>query len=103
MYAILTSRSGQFRTEPAQGMTVVESYDYLFYGRSRAQFTIVSFEGEQKVRVVDADDPSQVNLVPSKFLEKYPTLEQAREALTRLASFGTMDISLVRRELPGRP
>ena len=94
MYTILTSRPGQYRTEPGDDMTVVETYDYLFYGRARARFAIASMASEGRVRVIDEADRPIVNLVPTKFLEKFDTVEEARAALTRLARFGSMDIRL---------
>ncbi|MBL8378011.1 MAG: ferredoxin [Burkholderiales bacterium] len=96
MYTILTSKPGQFRTEPADDMRPVESWDYLFYGRQRARFDIVEMRQESKVRVIDLAGAPIVNLVPSKFLERFPSVEEARAALHKLASFGDMDIKLVR-------
>lgn len=107
MYVILSSKPGQFRTELVEGLVAVEAYDYLFYGRKTAHFVIAEMAYPVKVKVVeefclDADpDAAQaptINYVPSKFLEKFDTLQDAREELQRLATFGSMDISLVKRE-----
>jgi hypothetical protein len=96
MYTILTSKPGQYRTEPGDDMLPVESWDYRFYGRSRARFDIVQMERDVKVRVIDEAGAPIVNHVPSKFLEKFATIEEAREALRKLAKFGAMDITLVK-------
>lgn len=96
MFTILTSRPGQYRTEPASDMMVVEHYDYLFYGRKQASFTIASMDGPTRVHVIDASDAQLVNVVPSKFLEQYATLEEARAALQSLTRFGSMDMKLVK-------
>ena len=96
MFTILTSKPGQFRTEPGDGMRPVESWNYLFYGRQRARFDIVEMRHEAKVRVIDLAGAPIINLVPSKFLEKFATIEEARESLQQLAKFGAMDIELVR-------
>ena len=40
MYVVLTTKPGEFRTEITAGLKAVESYDYIFYGRKRANFTI---------------------------------------------------------------
>ena len=45
MYVVLTSKPGEFRTEITKGLTPVESYDYIFYGRKRARFTIAEEAG----------------------------------------------------------
>lgn len=103
MYVILTSKPGQFRTEPSPGLAPVETYDYLFYGRQRARFVIAQLQGEGRVKIVDEAEPPTVNLVPIKFLEKFDTLERARQELQHLCSFGDMDAQLVRVDAPAAP
>ena len=95
-YVILASKPGQFRTEPGPDLQALESYDYLFYGRKRAHYVIARMEHEAKVRIVDESGSPTVNLVPSKFLPKFDTLEAARDELRQLATFGSMDIALVK-------
>ena len=74
MYVILTSKPGQFRTEIGDVLQPVETYDYLFCGRKRAQFVIAQLSGDVKVRIVDESTPPVVNLVPSKFLPSFDDL-----------------------------
>ena len=95
-YVILASKPGQFRTEPGPDLQTLESYDYLFYGRKRAHYVIASMAHESKVRIVDESGSGTVNLVPSKFLPKFSTLDAARAELQQLATFGSMDIALVK-------
>lgn len=95
MFVLLTSRPGQFRTEPSDGMTAIEAYDYVFYGKRTARFVIAELTADTKIRVREDAPPGIVNLVSTRFLDKYATLEAARDALRKLASFGTMDITLV--------
>ncbi|WP_422650314.1 Ferredoxin [Cupriavidus sp. H18C1] len=95
MYIILTSRPGQFRTEAVDGITPVERYEYRFYGKPTVRFVIAQLDHETKVRVVEETPPGIVNHVPTKFLDKYATVEAAREELRRLASFGSMELALV--------
>jgi hypothetical protein len=73
---------------------VVESYDYLFCGRKRAQFAIAELNGEVKIRIVEESGAPVVNLVPSKFLPRFPTIEKARDEISQLAGKGA---TLVRR------
>ena len=96
IYVILASKPGHFRTEPGPGLQLLESYDYLFYGRKRAHYVIASMEHDVKIRIVDESGSQTVNLVPTKFLPKFHTLEAARAELRRLATFGSMDIALVK-------
>ena len=96
MYVILTSKPGQFRTELGEGMRRIEAYDYLFCGRRRAQFVIAHIEGQPKVKIIDEDSPTVVNLVPSKFLPRFDSLEKARRELESLVSRGGIEVSLER-------
>ena len=95
MYVILTSKPGQFRTEAVEGLRPVEAYDYLFYGRCKARFVIAELETAVKVVVIDETPPEVVNHVPSKFLEKFDTVAQAREELRHLVRDGDADVRLV--------
>lgn len=98
MYVILTSKPGQFRTEPGDGIAPVEVYEYRFCGRIKAEFVIGRLDGETRVRVVEESNPSLVNRIPSKFLPRFETLERARSELQQLARFGTSgDMEVVRR------
>ena len=96
-YVLLGSRPGRYRSEPGEGMSVIEHWDYLFCGRHRASYLIAELRAESRVRVVDEEDPASINLVSTRFLEKFDTLEAARSSLNALARFGQMDIRLERR------
>jgi hypothetical protein len=93
MYVILTSKPGQYRTEPAQGMRPVEQYDYLLCGKKRAEFVLAEMTAQGKVKITEG---GVVNHVPSRFLPRFPTIKQARSELRHLAGFGTLEIELVR-------
>lgn len=97
MYVILTSKPGIFRTELVDGLLAVETYDYLFCGRKRAEFVIAELSGDVRLRVIDEAEPPVVNDVPSKFLEKFATVERALAELKHLTAFGTMDAVLCKR------
>lgn len=94
MYVILTSKPGQFRTEATPGITPVEAWDYLFCGTRRARFVIADLTAETKVRVIDEAPPPRLNLVPSKFLPKFETIEAARAELAHLTRFRGADTAL---------
>ena len=95
MYVILTSKPGNFRTETVEGLFPVAAYDYMFYGQLKARFVIARLDREVKVRVIEDGPGGSVNLVPSKFLEKFDTIERALAELRQLTSFGHMDTRLV--------
>jgi hypothetical protein len=94
MYVILTSKPGEFRTELVDGLRPVETYDYFFYGDRKARFVIAELLRDIKVRVIDESPPPIVNNVPSKFLEKFETAQDAYKELEHLTTFGNMETSL---------
>lgn len=103
MYAILTSKPGQFRSEPGIGLVELETWDYLLAGRLQARFTIAELQGQARVRIIDDGDPGAVNSVPAKFLPSFQHIEQARAELEHLVRFGNLDAKLVRHELAPAP
>jgi ferredoxin len=99
MYAILTSKPGQYRSEPGAGLVAREPYDYHFCGRLRARFLIAEVQGLARVRIVEEGVNGTVNSVPAKFLPTFETLEAARAELEALIRFGDLDAKLVRQPL----
>jgi hypothetical protein len=94
MYVILTSKPGQFRTEPTPGLAPVEAWDYLLHDKQRARFVIAAVEGTPRIRVVEEADPALVNSVPVKFLQHFDTLEGARREIRTLTAFGRINARL---------
>jgi hypothetical protein len=96
MFVILTSKTGQYRTEIGDGLRACEAYAYLFHGREKAHFVIAELQRDTRVRIVDEAPPAAVNEVPSKFLQKFASVEAARRQLEALVSFGKVRATLAR-------
>ena len=96
MYVILTSKPGQFRTETDDALEPVETYDYYFCERKRAQFVIARLLREAKIRIIDESLPPVVNLVPSRFLPRFDSVEQARSDLRKLVGVRNLNSNLVK-------
>jgi hypothetical protein len=94
MYVILTSKPGQFRTEPVDGVRPVEAYDYLFGAVAKARFVIAELLHQTKIRVIDEVEPPVLNLVPTKFLPRFDSIEAARQELSHLTAFGSIRAAL---------
>ena len=94
MYVILTSKPGQFRTELVEGVRAIEAYDYLFGATPKARFVIAALDRPTKIRVIDEAEPPVLNLVPSKFLPRFESLEAARHELEHLIAFGSVRAAL---------
>lgn len=96
MYVILTSKIGQYHTEVGEGLKPIEAYDYVFFGRHKAHFVIAEISGEIRITIVDEAPPPVVNVIPSKFLPKYASVEAARRELQQLADDTAVDVVLRR-------
>lgn len=97
MFVILTNRPGQFRTEPGEGLEVVELYDYLFCGHGRATFVIARLVEDSRVCIVDECDARIVNTIRTKLLPRFATLHAARQELEGLVGSGCLAIHLFKR------
>jgi hypothetical protein len=100
MYAIITSKPGQYQAQAGDGAVVIESYEYLFYGRLKAVYQLIELQGETRIRITEEDPPYTSNSVPTKFLEKFDTLEAARAELKHLTGFGGLEATLRRCGTP---
>jgi hypothetical protein len=98
MFVILTSKPGEYHTELGPGLLPVERYDYVFFGQCKARFVIAELQGDVRVVVVDETPPQVVNRIPSKFLQKYQTLDQARAELQHLVRIEDAEVGLVRTQ-----
>lgn len=101
MYVILTSKPGQYRSEPGPGFAASELYDYFSCGRRRARFLIAELQSPSaRVRIIEEGEGGAVNDVPAKFLPAFKTIAAARADLQTLTRFGDSDARLERQPLP---
>lgn len=100
MFVILTSKPRQYVTHPNADIEPLEAWEYRFYGELQAQFVVGRLQRETRVRIVEADGSGTVNFVPSKFLERFETLEAAHRELRTLCNFGSLDAKLVPVPVP---
>lgn len=96
MYVILTDKPGVFHTETGPEIEPVEAWDYFFCGRKRARFVIAQLQGEVKVKIVEETENPAINMVPSKFLPRFDTIEGARAEVAQLAQVGNKHTQLVK-------
>jgi hypothetical protein len=103
MYVILTSKPGQFRTEPGEGLRPVESCDFMFFGLCKARFVIAEIDESSTVKpsitITDETPPMVVNRIPSKFLPKFDTVDKALAELRVLVRVGDEHVSLIRTSI----
>jgi len=94
-YVIVTSKPGQFHAELTEGLNAVECFEYVANGRIRARFVIAELAAPTRLRIIDETPRLGANLVPTKFLEKFQTLQGARRELESLASTGQAELKQV--------
>lgn len=97
MYIVLTSRPGEYRSEPTLGITPVETHDYYYGKRHVAAFVVAKLEGQARVRIVEEAAPYGANLVPTKFYEKFGSVSEAMTSLEALVGHEHAQARLSRR------
>ena len=96
MFVILSSKPGQFHTEPGPGpgLEPLEAWDYRFAGKLRARFVIAKLLNETRITITEDEPPHVVNKVPTKFLPRFATLQAARDELAQLTRHRGADTTL---------
>lgn len=94
MYVVLTSKPGEYRTEPGVGVETVAAYEYHFQGRFKAVFAIARIQEGSRVRIVEETPNGTINDIPTRQMEKFATAEQAHEELAGLTQFGSIQAEL---------
>ncbi|MBB5448427.1 MULTISPECIES: hypothetical protein [Paraburkholderia] len=93
-YVILTSKPGQYRTEPIGKLAPAETWDYLYCGRHLATFVIAALYGDARIRVTNEAEGGEVNDMPTRFLEKFSDRDEAFAALQILVGTRNQDALL---------
>ena len=93
--------------EPTDGITPIETHDYFYGARHVAAFMVARLDGEARVRIVEESAPGGgaqgVNLVPTRFFEKFASLREALGSIQDLTGHGHNEAKLIRRENQGFP
>lgn len=98
MYIVLTSRPGEYRSEPTPGITPVETHDYYYGTRHVAAFVVAKLDGAARVKIIEDAPPHGENLVPTKFFEKFSSVAEALASLEALVGSEHAQARLSRRE-----
>lgn len=94
MYAIIASKPGQYKAHVCGDAAVVETYEYMFYGKVKAVYQVIELQAEAQIQIIEDDPPQATNTVSTKFLEKFETLEAVRSELKQLITFGGLEATL---------
>ena len=72
------------------------SADRSLKGKLRRRLALLSVRRPVRVALVEVAPPHVRNLVPSKFLPHFGSVQAARDELQQLVSFGALDARLQR-------
>ncbi len=97
MFIVLTSRPGQYRSEPTPGITALETHDYFYGKRHVAAFVVARLDTPTRVRIVD-EAGGDANLVPTKFFEQFESVPDALASLQSLVGGDPAAARLTRRD-----
>lgn len=97
MFIVLTSRPGQYRSEPTPGITALETHDYFYGKRHVAAFVVARLDTPSRVRIVD-EAGGDANLVPTKFFEQFESVPDALASLQSLVGGDPAAARLTRRD-----
>lgn len=95
MFVILTSKPDEYNALSGRGLSVVKNYDYYFYNRKKARFSIAKVESaEARVSIIEVGKSGTTNSIPIKFFESFENLESAERELEHLIHSKVMDVDL---------
>lgn len=95
MYVVLTSKVEEYSARPEGGLTIVKSFDYYFYNKKKAVFSIARVDSEKaRVNIAEIDEKGSKNSIPIKFFETFDSLEAAEKELAHLTQSNVMDVDL---------
>lgn len=95
MYIVLTSKPGQYRTEAGPGTTVLCSYEYRFYNKTKAIFSIAHINDEARVIITEEGEGGTINNIPTRQMEKFDSEQAALNELVGLTQFGSIQAELI--------
>jgi hypothetical protein len=85
-YIVLTNKDTFQTILKNDGLEVVETYDFYFFDKLKAKYTIAKILDETiKIKLYEQYEGKEyVNQISVKFFEKFDTLEAAREELNEI-------------------
>lgn len=95
MFIVLTTKPGEYRTEAGEGTTVLSSYEYKFYNKTKAIFSIAQIEEGARVVIIEDGEGGTINSIPTRQMEKFTSVEEALNELESLTQFGSIEAELV--------
>lgn len=98
MYVVVTSKPGVYKSRLNADAKIIESYDYYFYDRHLATFHLAELLGDGHVEIIEEE--GGINRVPTKFLEAFDTLKEAKAEIDELITFGNLEVRLEKIDNP---
>ncbi|HLS43588.1 MAG TPA: ferredoxin [Paenalcaligenes sp.] len=96
MYVVLTTKPGEYRSEGGQGVEAIAAYEYRFYGKTKAIFTIAKITDDARVLIIEEGPGGTTNNIATRQMEKFDSVEAAYAELESLTRFGSIEAELVK-------
>ncbi|MCQ9617744.1 ferredoxin [Paenalcaligenes niemegkensis] len=98
MYVVLTTKPGEYRSEGGEGVETIAAYEYRFYGKTKAIFTIAKINEDSRVLIIEEGPGGTTNNITTRQMEKFDTVDDAYAELESLTNFGSIDAELIKAE-----
>jgi hypothetical protein len=105
-YIVLTNKDTFQTILKNEGLEVIETYDFYFFGQLKAKYSIVRILDDSiKIQLFEKYEGKEyVNHISVKFFEKFATIEAAREELYEIVkasgnSEDSINSKLIKSEL----
>lgn len=98
MFVVITSKPGVYKSTLDASAKLIEAYNYYFYEKHLATFHLAELQGDGYVEI--KEEEGGVNRVPTKFLESFNTLEEAKAEIDELITFGNLEVRLEKIDNP---
>lgn len=96
MYIVLTTKPGEYRSEGNGGVEIIASYEYRFYGKTKAIFSIAKISDQARVLIIEEGPGGTTNNITTRQMEKFDSVEAAYAELEGLTNFGSIQAELVK-------
>lgn len=97
-YIILTNKDDYTTRLDTPGIEPVETYEYYFYSRRLAEFTIAKVLDEDTRTIIqDHEDTTKICDIPSRVFPSFEDIKDARKEINELANSNLDYVKLVKK------
>jgi hypothetical protein len=95
MYIVFGSKKNVYKSEPGNGVEIIEKYIYKFYNEIKLEINIAKvIDNKSKIKVVDCVHKNCENLIPVKFFGNFNSIIEAKKEIESLVCYENLNTSL---------